>query len=284
MEGPAGHGAAYAQSEGEEKDAFEAAKALGTREAWDAFLAHYDRGFRTDLARAYLKKIDEQGSGGTPADAPATRQAYGDFPIEAGTWGGIVRSGPGQNYDRRASLAEGETISLMGVSPELENGFPWFKIWYDGGEKKGYMWGGIICAKGAERPGVFKVCTPSRDRTPRAEERDENRDEDRPPPRKRARSAEPGFDCGKPGDDAEAAICDDDELSRMDAQLNSEYALAVSNITSEAVGGTKADVAAFRREQSQWLSQRNGCGGDTRCLRRAYGARLKALKAQNEPE
>ena len=41
-----------------EKDAFQAAKDLGTADAWNAFLANYPKGFHADLARAYLKKLD----------------------------------------------------------------------------------------------------------------------------------------------------------------------------------------------------------------------------------
>lgn len=40
-----------------EKDAFEAAKELGTIEAWDAFLSNHSTGFYADLARAYVKKL-----------------------------------------------------------------------------------------------------------------------------------------------------------------------------------------------------------------------------------
>ncbi len=40
-----------------EKQAFDAAKDLGTVEAWDAFLANYPKGFHADLARAYVKKL-----------------------------------------------------------------------------------------------------------------------------------------------------------------------------------------------------------------------------------
>jgi peptidoglycan hydrolase-like protein with peptidoglycan-binding domain len=40
-----------------EKEAFEAAKELGTIEAWEAFLTNFSTGFRADLARAYVKQI-----------------------------------------------------------------------------------------------------------------------------------------------------------------------------------------------------------------------------------
>jgi hypothetical protein len=53
-----------------EKDAFDAAKELGTVEAWDAFLSNYPSGFHADLARAYVKKL--AGPASTPApSAPA---------------------------------------------------------------------------------------------------------------------------------------------------------------------------------------------------------------------
>src|SRR4249920_2734988 len=56
-----------AQSGPSEKEAFEAAKSLGTVEAWDAFLSNYPTGFHADLARAYVKKL----SATTPSHAPS---------------------------------------------------------------------------------------------------------------------------------------------------------------------------------------------------------------------
>ena len=40
-----------------EKEAFEAAKELGTIEAWEAFLTNFSTGFRADLARAYVNQL-----------------------------------------------------------------------------------------------------------------------------------------------------------------------------------------------------------------------------------
>ena len=39
------------------KEAFEAAKELGTVEAWEAFITNYPDGFHAKLARAYIKKL-----------------------------------------------------------------------------------------------------------------------------------------------------------------------------------------------------------------------------------
>src|SRR5947209_3797374 len=59
---------AYAQgADASAKDAFEAARALGTADAWNAFLKSYPNGFYADLARAYLKKLGETPATAAPA-------------------------------------------------------------------------------------------------------------------------------------------------------------------------------------------------------------------------
>jgi hypothetical protein len=149
---------ALAESEGNvEKEAFDAAKELGTIDAWNAFLATYSQGFHADLARAYIKKLSET--------SPATANPA-EFPFDAGTWGGIVRKGEGQNYGKQDVLQEGETVSLMGKTETLDNGYPWFKIWYGPDQKKGFMWGGILCSKGPERPDLYKTCPVAAARPP----------------------------------------------------------------------------------------------------------------------
>ena len=69
-------GIAFAQDAASaERQAFEAAKELGTVEAWDAFLSNYSKGFHADLARAYVKKLAEQGAPAPAANAPAAAPA-----------------------------------------------------------------------------------------------------------------------------------------------------------------------------------------------------------------
>jgi hypothetical protein len=148
---------AFAQAAGTpEKDAFEAVKELGTVEAWDAFLSNYPTGFHADLARAYVKKLGEGAQAPAAFSAPAVA-ANDDFPVPAGSWGGVVRDGPGKQYRQIASLDEGEAITLMGRSDVVEDGYPWFKIAYGDG-KIGFKWGGILCSTGAERPDLYKTC------------------------------------------------------------------------------------------------------------------------------
>ena len=53
------------------KEAFEAARGLGTVDAWNAFLASYPSGFYADLARAYIKKLADGAPAASPAEAPA---------------------------------------------------------------------------------------------------------------------------------------------------------------------------------------------------------------------
>lgn len=67
---------AQAGQAGPERDAFEAAKELGTVEAWDAFLSNHPSGFYADLARAYVKKLAAPDpAGATVRDAPAAAPA-----------------------------------------------------------------------------------------------------------------------------------------------------------------------------------------------------------------
>ncbi|MBC7831528.1 MAG: SH3 domain-containing protein [Hyphomicrobium sp.] len=153
-------GSAQAQPADAEKQAFEAAKDLGTVEAWDAFLSNYPKGFHADLARAYVKKLAEQPAAVPPPSAsPApTAAAPASYPMPAGSWGGIVRNGPGPNYAKVGSLQERDPVTLVEKTEVFENGFPWFKITYSGGGS-GYQWGGILCAIGEARPELFQTCT-----------------------------------------------------------------------------------------------------------------------------
>jgi hypothetical protein len=73
--------AASEKSAASEKEAFEAAKELGTVEAWDAFLSSYPSGFHADLARAYLKKLAGLAAP-PPAAAPAAPAAAAAAPAD----------------------------------------------------------------------------------------------------------------------------------------------------------------------------------------------------------
>lgn len=86
-----------------QKHAFEAAKELGTVEAWDAFLSNYPEGFYADLARAYVKRLAETPRTTQPAK-PAPPQAAAPPPappsgpplptLELGSDGSSWKTGP----------------------------------------------------------------------------------------------------------------------------------------------------------------------------------------------
>jgi hypothetical protein len=113
-------------------------------QAWmDAFFA----------AEQQCKNNTDYGSNQPPADAGES----GGFPIEAGSWGGIVRSGPGQEFSKLATLAEGERITLIENTGVWANDYPWFRIEYRG-SRRGYQWGGIICSVGNQVDGTYETC------------------------------------------------------------------------------------------------------------------------------
>jgi len=151
-----------ASDEKAEKEAFEAAKGLGTVEA---FLTHYPNGFRADLARAYVKKLADQPQAAPSPPSPPTAASAGstnnDFPAAAGSWEGVLRDGPGQQYRRIGSLAEGEPVTLMARTEVMDNGFPSFKITTKAGQT-GYQWGGILCAIGTRGPTCSRHALPGR--------------------------------------------------------------------------------------------------------------------------
>jgi uncharacterized protein YecT (DUF1311 family) len=94
---------ARADPAGAEKDAFEAAKELGTVEAWDAFLSNYPTGFHADLARAYVKKLAEE-----PAAAPPSQPSGGDS--ERPSW-----CGSPNNATERTICGDADLSSLDNV-------------------------------------------------------------------------------------------------------------------------------------------------------------------------
>ncbi len=261
------NGGAVAQtSDGAEKEAFNAAKELGTVEAWDAFLSHYPAGFHADLARAYVKRL--AGQPGEPAQAPAPGPAREfDYPMTAGTWGGIVRGGPGQDNDKIGSLKEGEEVTLMGPPVSVTpNDYPWFKISFRDG-RIGYMWGGLLCSTGAERPDLFKLCafTPYRAASGEIAAR-----EKQTTGRKASGSERPSW-CSSPNNAAERAICGDSDLLSLDGVLNVAY--------QRAKFDSPRSLDEIEREQRRWLSRRNACGDDPACIRKRYNEQIPLLES-----
>ena len=93
-----------------------------------------------------------------PRASPAASAPDFNRPIEAGSWGGVVRSGPSQSNDRIVSLREGERVSLLFNTGIMWNEYPWFLIRFRDGQL-GFMWGGILCSRGAQVTGTYRTCT-----------------------------------------------------------------------------------------------------------------------------
>jgi len=79
------------------------------------------------------------------------------YPREAGSWGGVVRNGPGMNYAQIDGLQNGDPVTLLSNSGVWMNGYPWFEIRFKNG-RQGYKWGGILCGYGQAIQGLHQTC------------------------------------------------------------------------------------------------------------------------------
>jgi hypothetical protein len=103
------------------KEAFDVAKELGTAEAWSAFLGNYPTGFHSDMARAYLKKLEE--GGGEPSIAKTRAAVPDDTPIVTEPAGpAIARSGKfmgfPEKFNRYYTDADWKPSRIVYVSPD----------------------------------------------------------------------------------------------------------------------------------------------------------------------
>ncbi len=92
-----------------------------------------------------------------PPPPPPTPQAASGFPVLAGSWGGVLRAGPGMGFAQLGSTAEGDSLELLANAGQEMNSYPWFQV-RTGNGLVGYQWGGIICAVQTEIEGTFALC------------------------------------------------------------------------------------------------------------------------------
>lgn len=83
------------------------------------------------------------------------------------------------------------------------------------------------------------------------------------------------FDCTKAKSDVEKAICRDDELSKLDEELDSAYKEALINGTY--YDQYNPDIQKIKQAQREWVKDRNTCDGDIDCLIEKYNSRLHRL-------
>ncbi|MXO91909.1 MliC family protein [Pontixanthobacter aquaemixtae] len=98
----------------------------------------------------------ELGSGMCSNPAGETDEAAEEaaLNIRARSYGGIVRAGPGMEFDRVTSLQEGDPVTLLVNTGEHMNGYDWFMIMLPDGEI-GYQWGGLLCSDELHPPGIY---------------------------------------------------------------------------------------------------------------------------------
>lgn len=75
------------------------------------------------------------------------------------------------------------------------------------------------------------------------------------------------FDCAKAGSKVEHIICDNPEISKLDDELASDYKTVLQD---------QSKANTIRREQKQWLIERNECA-DAGCVRETYRKRIEQL-------
>lgn len=79
--------------------------------------------------------------------------------------------------------------------------------------------------------------------------------------------------CSNAGYEVERTICSDRSFFEKDRKLNERY--------SALLAARPANKDAIRKEQTDWINQRNQCKtGDTDCIHRAYDTRLAQLDSQ----
>ena len=73
------------------------------------------------------------------------------------SYGGVLRSGPGQEFSKVASVREGDSVEILEDPEVWFDGYKWFKVRTSQGV--GYHWGGIFCIPSDTPPaGVFSNC------------------------------------------------------------------------------------------------------------------------------
>jgi len=77
--------------------------------------------------------------------------------IDAYSWGGNLRTGPGGSYRSIAVLQEGEPLQVLAATDSYFQGYPWFLV-YSFSYGEGYQWGGIICTRGDWAEGISGYC------------------------------------------------------------------------------------------------------------------------------
>jgi len=80
-----------------------------------------------------------------------------DEKIEAGLIAGTVFAEPGKDHPVVAELPLDESIQVLGITEEIDDLYPWFRVAF-GDAEKGYMWGRNLCARDTWTNGLYGRC------------------------------------------------------------------------------------------------------------------------------
>jgi len=104
-----------------------------------------------DVVEQMIAREEAYKSGKKSADAIDMKGLPGQ------SWGGILRTGPGMDYPKKASLHEGDKVRILEDTGIWFNGYKWYRISSPKGE--GFKWGGILCTEGQAPPdGIYLQC------------------------------------------------------------------------------------------------------------------------------
>ena len=78
------------------------------------------------------------------------------------------------------------------------------------------------------------------------------------------------FDCNRARTSDEKAICDNRALNDADVRMVTTFDL-LSGLIAMGARGTLQD------QQAAWLKERQACGADVDCIKRAYDKRMQQL-------
>ena len=78
------------------------------------------------------------------------------------------------------------------------------------------------------------------------------------------------YDCTQASTSAEIAVCANPGLNRLDEDMAVLYRSLLEELPQR-------QASRLREDQRSWLTARNSCGADVRCLRARYQERISRL-------
>ena len=78
------------------------------------------------------------------------------------------------------------------------------------------------------------------------------------------------YDCTQASTSVEIAVCANPRLNRLDEDLATLYRSLLRDLPRQ-------QAERLRQDQRSWLTARNSCGADVRCLQARYQERMSRL-------